>query len=91
MTGRSPFAPQKGLDLFQVRPFLLANGECPCFRVIRRLLLAAATLLASLAATAGSTVQTEQVRAELIAHAPDGLSPGKTVWFELSTLGAKVG
>jgi thiol:disulfide interchange protein DsbD len=28
-------------------------------------------------------VTTEQVRAELMAHAPDGASPGKTVWVGL--------
>ena len=28
-------------------------------------------------------VQTEQVRAELVAHAPDGLDPGKPVWVGL--------
>lgn len=30
-----------------------------------------------------SVVQTEQVRAELIAHAPDGIQPGQTIWLGL--------
>ena len=30
-----------------------------------------------------STVTTEQVQAELMAHAPDGVAPGKTVWVGL--------
>ena len=33
--------------------------------------------------TVGAVVQTDQVRAELFAHAPDGISPGKTIWLGL--------
>jgi len=33
--------------------------------------------------TATAVVQTEQVRAELFAHAPDGVAPGKPVWVGL--------
>ena len=33
--------------------------------------------------TVSSVVQTEQVRAELIAHAPDGVDAGKTIWVGL--------
>jgi len=33
--------------------------------------------------TARNTVTTEQVQAELMAHAPDGIEPGKTVWVGL--------
>jgi thiol:disulfide interchange protein DsbD len=33
--------------------------------------------------TATAVVQTEQVRAELLAFAPDGVAPGKTVWVGL--------
>ena len=46
-----------------------------------------ATLLLSAlplgAAAAGNVVQTDQVRAELVAHAPDGATPGKIVWLGL--------
>src|SRR5688572_13542809 len=45
-------------------------------------------LLASLClapcALASNVVQTEQVRAELVAHAPEGLAPGNTVWLGLA-------
>jgi thiol:disulfide interchange protein/DsbC/DsbD-like thiol-disulfide interchange protein len=40
-------------------------------------------LLPSFALADGAVVQTEQVRAELIAHAPDGLAPGKAAWLGL--------
>ncbi|HLL12650.1 MAG TPA: thioredoxin family protein [Rubrivivax sp.] len=43
-------------------------------------LLAAAP---SLATTPGPVVTTPQVRAELVAHAPEGLSPGKPMWLGL--------
>jgi DsbC/DsbD-like thiol-disulfide interchange protein/cytochrome c biogenesis protein CcdA len=36
-----------------------------------------------LGAAAGNVVQTEQVRAELVAHAPAGVRPGKAVWLGL--------
>ncbi len=32
---------------------------------------------------AGPTVKTDQVQAELVAHAPDGIQPGSTVWVGL--------
>jgi thiol:disulfide interchange protein len=41
------------------------------------------TLGNSMPSQAHSVVQTEQVRAELVAHAPDGVGPGKTVWLGL--------
>ncbi len=54
--------------------------------------LAAVALAIPLVATAQNLLtqftdttvaQTEQVRAELMAHAPDGAAPGKTVWLGL--------
>ena len=39
--------------------------------------------LAQFASAAGTVVTTEQVRAELMAHAPDGAGAGKTVWLGL--------
>ena len=35
------------------------------------------------ASVSTSVVQTDQVRAELVAHAPEGVSPGKPVWLGL--------
>ena len=49
--------------------------------------LAPALGLAQLATkTTTSVVTTEQVRAELMAHAPDGGDPGKTVWVGLQLM-----
>jgi thiol:disulfide interchange protein DsbD len=48
------------------------------------LLAIAATALAATAAAQGAAVvTTPQVRAELVAHAPEGVQPGKPVWLGL--------
>jgi len=52
----------------------------------RTLLLSLATLLATLpvlAAPPGAVVTTPQVKAELVAHAPEGVVAGKPVWLGL--------
>ncbi|WP_349744589.1 protein-disulfide reductase DsbD family protein [Roseateles cavernae] len=53
--------------------------------LVVRLLLSwlALSLLPLLAAAQGAVVTTEQVRAELVAHAPEGLEPGKPAWLGL--------
>src|SRR5688572_4737953 len=53
---------------------------------LRTLGLSLAAVLAAcplIAGAAGNIVQTEQVRAELIAHAPVGVRPGQTLWLGL--------
>jgi DsbC/DsbD-like thiol-disulfide interchange protein len=60
----------------------------PLSRLLAITLLAAASLvsvrsIAQAPTGATATVTTEQVRAELLAHAPDGAQPGKTVWVGL--------
>ena len=53
--------------------------------VLAALVLAAGVLSSAARAQspAGTVVKTEQVRAELMAHASDGAQPGKTVWVGL--------
>ena len=56
------------------------------FRLIAAMVLAATGALVGQAHAQGAAspqVTTDQVRAELMAHAPDGLDPGKTVWIGL--------
>ena len=45
--------------------------------------LYALTTAASAQESPKNTVSTEQIHAELVAHAPDGVDPGKTVWVGL--------
>jgi thiol:disulfide interchange protein/DsbC/DsbD-like thiol-disulfide interchange protein len=55
--------------------------------LVRRLLATlggVALALPLLASAQGATVKTDEVRAELVAHAPDGVGPGKTVWLGLA-------
>jgi thiol:disulfide interchange protein DsbD len=52
--------------------------------ILRVLVLLCGALLGVAGASAQTaTVRTDQVRAELIAHAPEGVAPGKTVWLGL--------
>ncbi len=51
--------------------------------LLHRLLLIAAAALALPVQAASTVVTTEQVRAELVAHAPEGITPGKPVWLGL--------
>ena len=46
-------------------------------------LLLLAPWLAAAQSSPGTTVTTPQVRAELLAQAPDGVQPGKPVWVGL--------
>jgi len=53
------------------------------FRRLAGLALATALALPLAGHAATNVVQTERVRAELMAHAPDGVAAGKTVWVGL--------
>ncbi len=54
-----------------------------CLRPFAVLFAALAFGAAPLCALAAAQVTTPQVRAELLAHAPDGVAPGKTLWLGL--------
>jgi thiol:disulfide interchange protein DsbD len=51
--------------------------------LLRSLLLSLAFAAPAWAALPGPVVTTPQVRAELVAHAPEGLAPGKPLWLGL--------
>ena len=55
-------------------------------RLMNRLFAASLLLLSAWAQAAllGPVVKTEQVRAELVAHAPQGIAPGQPVWLGLA-------
>jgi thiol:disulfide interchange protein/DsbC/DsbD-like thiol-disulfide interchange protein len=55
----------------------------PASRILKAIAAALSMALPAGAMAAGSVVQTEQVRAELIAHAPEGVKPGKPIWLGL--------
>ena len=53
-------------------------------KLLQTLFLSLAVLAGSSAAQAiGPVVTTPQVRAELVAHAPEGVTPGKPLWLGL--------
>jgi thiol:disulfide interchange protein/DsbC/DsbD-like thiol-disulfide interchange protein len=59
-------------------------------RLMSLLALASALWLAPVAAQAqGAVVRTDQVRAELLVHAPEGVVPGKPLWLGLQIQHAK--
>ena len=51
--------------------------------LLHRFLLSLAWAFALPVHAAGPVVTTGEVRAELVAHAPDGVGPGKPVWLGL--------
>lgn len=61
------------------------DGPLSSIRAMKmsRLLAVAALAFAAVPALAQGVVTTERVRAELLAHAPDGVAAGKTVWVGL--------
>ena len=65
--------------LFQLLTILLIANNAYSASITAESLLK----MPSTASTVSAVVQTEQVRAELMAHAPDGVGVGKTVWLGL--------
>jgi thiol:disulfide interchange protein len=52
--------------------------------MLRFLLLPIALALPALATAQTAVVRTDEVRAELVAHAPEGVAPGRPVWLGLA-------
>ncbi|MDM7944070.1 MAG: protein-disulfide reductase DsbD family protein [Hydrogenophaga sp.] len=73
--------PMPSLSVFSARAALRWLGSCLLAAALP-LGVAAQGLLGGPAATA-TVVQSDQARAELVAHAPDGAGPGQTVWVGL--------
>lgn len=72
MNGRNLPGPLSSIPAMHFSRFLAATA------------LSAAALLPGLAAAQGkAVVTTERVRAELLAHAPQGVAPGATIWVGL--------
>jgi thiol:disulfide interchange protein/DsbC/DsbD-like thiol-disulfide interchange protein len=63
----------------------LALRRATLARALRRGALPIVALLGAVSAAAapGAVVKTDQVRAELVAHAPEGVAPGKPLWLGL--------
>ena len=60
------------------------GGAAVAVRVLHATVLAVAAVLAPTARAADpAVVKTDQVRAELVAHAPEGVQPGKPLWLGL--------
>jgi thiol:disulfide interchange protein len=55
----------------------------PLLQTLAALALVAAWLAPAAAHAASAVVSTPQVRAELVAHAPEGVAPGKPMWLGL--------
>lgn len=78
LNGRSPYALRRVFRSLQITTIFVA--------LYVSLTGANAQLIQKNSAQPGNAtavVQTEQVRAELFAHAPDGVAPGKSVWLGL--------
>ncbi len=61
----------------------LSLPTCLAMAFVLRCLLPLCLLCLSLAAPAQTTLRNEQVQAELLAHAPQGVQPGQTFWLGL--------
>ncbi len=67
-----------------LRPPPQAPAFPPRMSLFRALTAALLVVASASAHAAGAVVSTEQVRAELVAHAPEGLAPGKPMWLGLA-------